>query len=439
MKIKNIHIFGGGTVEHITNHFSVCASAYGNTARNINKILSEDPRFDNFNIELELTKMAGGTSLETNNDISERIDVLRKNLNTKIIFFNCALVDFKPAYLHSYKETRSTMGSGGESLLDTEPNLILERFGKYESRLETNKIDMLELGLIPTSKIINSIRNGRKDIYLVGFKTTCGATRDEMYRKGLALCKSGGVNLVLVNDTKTRLNFIVVPEEATYCETTDRDVVLRELCDIVWHRSHLTFTQSNVIAGKPVSWQDERIPDSLRQVVNHVIKNNGYKPFGPNKITSGHFAIRLSDTEFLTSIRKTNLNDLEKTGMVYVKTDGPDTVLAYGAKPSVGGQSQRIVFKDHVGYDCIVHFHSELKNNHKDEIPIISQRENECGSIQCGIACSNGLKPFGNLKAVMLNNHGPNIIFNKNINPLEVIQFIDSNWDINKKTGGYQL
>lgn len=419
MKIKNIHIFGGGTVEHITNHFSVCAAAYGNTARNISKILSEDSRFDNFNIELELTKMAGGTSLETNNDISDRIDVLRKNLNTKIIFFNCALVDFKP----------ESLNQNGD---------ILQEFGKYTTRLNSRGSN-ISVTFKPAEKIIGSIRNGRKDIYLVGFKTTCGATRDEMYRKGLALCKSGGVNLVLVNDTKTRLNFIVVPEEATYCETTDRDAVLRELCDIVWYRSHLTFTQSNVIAGKPVSWQDERIPESLRQVVNHVIKNNGYKPFGPNKITSGHFAIRLSDTEFLTSIRKTNLNDLEKTGMVYVKTDGPDTVLAYGAKPSVGGQSQRIVFKDHVGYDCIVHFHSELKENHKDEIPIISQRENECGSIQCGIACSNGLKTFGNLKAVMLNNHGPNIVFNKDIDPQEVISFIDSNWDINTKTGGFQL
>ena len=81
---------------------------------------------------------------------------------------------------------------------------------------------------------------------------------------------------------------------------------------------------------------------------------------------------------------KSNFNDLDKNGMVYVKTDGPDTVLAYGAKPSVGGQSQRIIFNDHIGMDCVVHFHCPLKSNHVDDIPIVSQREVECGSHQCG-------------------------------------------------------
>jgi hypothetical protein len=158
-------------------------------------------------------------------------------------------------------------------------------------------------------------------------------------------------------------------------------------------------------------------------------------------VTAGHFACKLSDTEFLTSIRKTNLNDLEDIGLVYVKTDGPDTVIAYGAKPSVGGQSQRIVFNDHAGFDCIVHFHSELRKDHVDNISIISQRENECGSHQCGQATSSGLKEFrnGQIKAVMLDNHGPNIIFNRNIDPNIVIDFIKQNWDLTTKTGGYQF
>lgn len=35
--------------------------------------------------------------------------------------------------------------------------------------------------------------------------------------------------------------------------------------------------------------------------------------------------------------------------------------------------------------------------------------------------------------------YGPNIVFNKNIDPQEVIDFIESNFDLSSKTGGYQL
>jgi len=199
----------------------------------------------------------------------------------------------------------------------------------------------------------------------------------------------------------------------------------------------LTFTRSIVIEGDLVPWKDERIPNSIRKIVDFAIQSSAYKPFKGS--TVGHFAIKLSDTEFLTSVRKSNFNDLDKNGMVYVKTDGPDTVLAYGAKPSVGGQSQRIIFKDHEGMDCVVHFHCPLKENHPDDIRIVSQREVECGSHECGRNTSDNLKEFGNLKCVMLDNHGPNIVFNREIDPQEVISFIDRNFDLDKKTGGYNL
>lgn len=422
MKIKNIYIFGGGTISHIANHFAVCSPAYGTTVKYLKEIMQNDVRFENFHIHLELTKMAGG-SLETNGDVSNRIEELKSEPRTKIIFFNCALVDFKPITVVTNKNDL--------------PKECRKKLGKYEGRLDTHKIDGLTVDFQSDKKIISNIRNGRKDIFLVGFKTTCGATKQEMYEKGLRLCKEGSVNLVLVNDTKTHVNFIVTPEEAAYHESDDRNFVLRNLVDMTWHRSHLTFTQSTVVDGKPISWNDERIPNSIRTVVNYCIKGNAYKPF--NGSTVGHFAVKLSDTEFLTSIRKSNFNDLEKNGMVYVKTDGPDTVLAYGAKPSVGGQSQRIVFRNHEGMDCIVHFHSPFKVNRADDIPVVSQREVECGSHQCGKNTSDNLKQFGNIKAVMLNNHGPNIVFNKNTDPQEVIDFIDRNFDLSQKTGGYNL
>jgi DNA / pantothenate metabolism flavoprotein len=423
VKIKNVHIFGGGTVSHIANHFAICAPAYGTTAKTLRHIMEYDKRYGNMQVNMELTKMAGG-NLETNEDVAKRIEQLKSDSRTKIIFFNCALVDWKPNHGEYYNEY---------------PKKIIE-FGKYATRLETKNTNWVSLNLSPAEKIISNIRKGRKDIFLVGFKTTCGATKQEMYEKGLFLCKQGSVNLVLVNDTKTHVNFIVTPEEATYGDFGNRDETLKELVNITWHRSHLTFTQSTVVGGTPIEWNSEIVPYSLRTVVNYCIGKGAYKPIPEKKWTAGHFAYKVSDTEFLSSIRKSNLNEIDKIGLVYVKTDGPDTVIAYGAKPSVGGQSQRIVFRDHVGYDCIVHFHSELKKNHPDDIPIISQKEAECGSHECGKSTSNGLKEFNSgIKAVMLNNHGPNIVFNKNIDPQLVIDFIERNWDLNTKTGGYQI
>ena len=36
----------------------------------------------------------------------------------------------------------------------------------------------------------------------------------------------------------------------------------------------------------------------------------------------------------------------------------------------------------------------------------------------------------------MLDNHGPNIVFHHSIDPQEVIDFIDANFDLSNKTGG---
>lgn len=423
MKIKNIHIFGGGTVKHIASHLAISAVAYGTTAKKLEVLCKE--KFTTCNVHLELTRMAGGDKLETNEDIAERVEELKKSYDTKVVFFNCALCDYSPVVLKKYVNTQRD-----EPVFETD-------FGKYAGRVNSHEFPGLALEMLTSEKVIPRIRQNRKDIFLVAFKTTCGASKQEMYEKGLTLCKEASVNLVLVNDVKTRHNMIVTPEEAAYHETEDRDLVLKELVDMAFHRSHLSFTQSTVIVGNPVPWLDERVPASLRTVVNYCVEKNAYKAF--KSATIGHFAVKLSDTEFLTSIRKSNFNELNETGLVYVKTDGPDTVLAYGAKPSVGGQSQRIVFNDHPEMDCIVHFHCPLKYPSVDNIPIKSQREVECGSHQCGQQTSEGLKQFGNLKAVYLNNHGPNIVFNKSIDPQEVISFIENNFDLSIKTGGYNV
>lgn len=289
--------------------------------------------------------------------------------------------------------------------------------------------------IIPASPIgrAGMIRVNRKDIFAIAINLTSGASPEKQYIDGLNALKAAGVNLVFASDVDTGLCMVITPEEARYHETVNMISALRGLAEIVLLRSHLTFTRSTVVAGDPVPWDSPLVWPALREAVNYCIKQGAYKPF--RGVTVGHFACKLDDNTFLTSIRKSNFNNLEKNGLVKIVTDGPDSVIAYGAKPSVGGMSQRIIFHDHRDYDCIVHFHCPKKTGSK--VPEVSQREYECGSHECGQNTSNGLQRFGNLSAVFLQEHGPNIVFHHSINPQEVIDFIEANFDLEGKTGGY--
>lgn len=419
---KKVVILGGGTVSYVRNHLALSTPAYGTTAKLLKKLCLEHS--DKLDINLVLTKMADfNSNIETPLDVSNYVDnCIIADPSVKIVFFNAAIVDFS-------------------GFIDDGDNLTVS--GKYSPRLETRVSTDSEISraykmsLMPNLKIISKIRKTRKDIFLIGFKTTCGADPQKQYLSGLNLVKEASCNLVLANDTKTRLNMVITPEEAAYHQSNDRETSLRGLVEMAYLRSHLTFTRSTVVSGDPVSWDSELVPASIRQVVNHCVDQGAYKPF--NGATVGHFAVKVNDTTFLTSKRKTNFNEISKIGLVKVQTDGPDSVVAYGDKPSVGGQSQRIVFSEHKDCDCIVHFHSPLKESAKNDIPVVSQREVECGSHQCGQNTSRNLKKFGNLYAVMLDQHGPNIVFNRDIDPQEVISFIDSNFDLQNKTGGYNL
>lgn len=418
MDKKQIAIIGGGTISWIRNHLALSAPAYGKTACKLTEIC-EKVFGDTMDIRLYLTRMAENTNpdldkyegmyrLETNEDIEKLIDDLVSSNTTKIVFFNASMVDFK-AY--------------AEGILGH----------KDLPRLKTSGGHEYELALEPTDKVIKKVRQFRKDIFLIGFKQTHGLDADAQYIEGLGLCKSASCNLVLANDTKTRLNMVITPEEARYHVTTNRREALEGLVNMTKLRSHLTFTRSTVVSGEPVDWNSGEVPDSLRKCVEFCVKAGAYKPFRGS--TVGHFACKIAPNEFLTSIRRSNFNDIEKLGLVRVKTDGPDTVLAYGAKPSVGGQSQRIIFGEHPEYDCVLHFHCPKLAG--SEVPEVSQYAVECGSHQCGQNTSNGLKRFGNLSAVYLENHGPNIVFNRNIDPEEVIKFVQDNFDLDQKTGGF--
>lgn len=407
---KQIYVCGGGTFNFIRNHLALSAPAFGKTAKELFKLSQK--KFTNMDVNLILTKMADSNSdLVTNADVSKWADKIINDNSTKIVFFSFAMADFE--------------GQIDDVISD-----------KYAERLQTSDGEQTII-LTPAEKVLNKIRKTRKDIFLVGFKTTCNLSDEEMFTKGLYLMKKNSCNLVLVNDTARKRNMIVTPEESTYAVTDDREKALTELVDMAFLRSHLSFTRSTVVDGKPVDWNSPEVYPSLRKVVNFCIAEGAYKIF--NGSTVGHFACKLNENTFLTSIRKTNFNDIHKNGLVKVVTDGEDSVIAYGAKPSVGGQSQRLIFNQHPDFDCIVHFHCPLKDDHKNDIPVVSQREFECGSHQCGENTSKGLGIFNNGKiaCVMLDNHGPNIVFNHKIEPEEVIQFIQDNFDLQGKTLGF--
>lgn len=413
MDKKKVIIYGGGTVNYVRNHLSLCAQAYGGTARRLANLCAT--YLPNLEVDLRLTKMAcsGQSDLETNQHIAKDLEDVIESDRTKVVIMSAALCDFE--------------GSIGEL-----PS------GKHGRRLDSRMEEHLSMNLTPAKKLISMIRKKRKDIFLVGFKNTCNLNPLEQYIKGINLCKEASCNLVFANDSYTRLNMIITPEEARYAETTNRDEALIELLKMINLRSHLTFTRSTVVSGEPVSWNSDLVPSALKEVVNFCIAKKAYKSvvnYDTSGITAGHFACKIDDTTFLTSIRRTDFNRLNEVGLVKIVTDGPDTVLAYGAKPSVGGQSQRIVFRDHPDTDCIVHFHCPIKAD--SQVPIVSQKEFECGSHECGKNTSQGLKKFGNLYAVYLDNHGPNIVFNRNIDPKEVINFIETNFDLLQKTGGF--
>ena len=409
---KLVHVVGGGTRQYIDgSHLYLGSKAMGNTARRIAELCREHGSV--MDVELTLTAMAGGDSaLDSNQDLAQLVNRLVADDRTKIVFWTPSVLDFE---------------------------LLTER---SEGRMKTSDGER-PATLRPTRKLLEEFRHGshgRKDIFLVACKQTAGASEADLYQQALLLLKRSGANLVLANDALSRVNMIVVPEEGVYSVTTDRDAALRELVTIAYLRSHLTFTRSTVVDGEAVPWNSTLIPDTLRFVVDHCIKGNAYKLV--NGVTAGHFAVKLSDSEFLTSKRRTNFNQLHQIGLVKVTTDGPDNVLAYGSKPSVGGQSQRIVFSEHPGLDCIVHFHCLLREG--SEVPVVSQREYECGSHECGQNTSRGLGEFtladgSVIKAVFLDNHGPNIVFQSTLDPVLVIEFIEQHFILEEKTGGYQL
>lgn len=415
---KKIVVIGGGTFEPVRAHLSLSAPAFGETAIAFSGIMMRtlSQLGDDTGVQLVLTKMADRESnLLTNDDVEKFVDELIADQDVRAIVFNVALCDFK--------------GQIGDV-----PS------GKKAKRLESREINE-PIVLTPTDKIIGKIRKTRKDIFVVGFKTTAGASQDVMYAKAMRLLKSNSLNLVVANDIETYTNFIVAPEETRYEITHNRTTLLIVLAKMVASRIKNTFTRSTIVDGPAIDWNSEAVPENLREVVSFCIQEGAYKEVLGK--TAGHFAVKVDDQTILTSIRKSNFNELQKVGLVKVTSRNKNEVIAQGFRPSVGGQSQRIVFSEHPELDCIVHFHCPLREDGvlKSWIATAEQWPNECGSHECGANTSRNLVPIqlgdgDSLEVVFLKDHGPNIVFNRKTPAHKIKQFIAQNFDLKAKTGG---
>lgn len=463
MHKKKIYIISGGTFVDIAPHFSLASRAFGQVGTALEREFLGQADSKSYSVIPVFTAMASGQwakferglydevqrlfeaagirgGIVTNDDLLTFVRHLKTLADTKIIVMAAAVCDWAPVDL-----TQMAIESHR-----TRPVDFGRKTRRLKTRLPTGVPNELSLELRPSSKIISEIRAGdnpRKDIFVVGFKTTASATQNEQYLAALGMMKENSLNLVLANDIDTSCNLIVTPEEARYpaliqnpAAPMSRQQVLSFLVRMTLSRSEGQFTRSTVVGGEEdlVPWKDERIPDNLRQVVDWCLANGAYKPVttSKGKKTVGHFAVKLADGQFLTSLRKTNFNtDLQARGLVRIETVGGSQVIAHGARPSVGGQSQRAVFRENPDTDCIVHFHCPLREGSED-VSIVAQWPNECGSHQCGEATAAGLRQHGALRAVMLDNHGPNIVFSKDVPAEEVIRFIQNNFDLTQKTGG---
>lgn len=395
------HVIGGGTVFHVRPHLALCAPAYGTVARQLHAMLREKGE----DATLHLTRMGGDPrGPETNGDVAELVDRLVADPKTKRIFLASALCDF-------------------------EGSIDGEQSGKDAPRLRTAE-GARTMELYPADKIVSRIRKTRKDVFLVAFKTTAGATAQAQYEAGLTLLKRSSANLVLANDVHARRNMVIAPELARYHETTDREAALRGLVEMTLLRSALHFIRTNVVPGELVPWTSPEVPRTLRAVVEHCVSRGAYKPF--NGVTVGHFAWREGPTTLVSSRRKQNFNDERGRDLVRVEVER-DRLVAYGAKPSAGTRSQWMVLSSFLDEDCIVHFHCPMRPG--ADVPLRSQREYECGSHECGENTRRGMKRFGELAAVMLDQHGPNVIFPRAIDPAVVIDFLEQRFDLGRRTG----
>lgn len=267
MTKQQIHIIGGGTVSHVRPHLALACPTYGTTAYDIRDIIHDIRTEIEADIHMYITKMGGRSYertvvsggryfhptgeeallqdilndpiLETNEDVARLIDRLVEDPDPKIIFMPVGMVDFEV----------EGIGIGHDTVLEP---------GKHLSRLSTHDQNNITLRLKPTEKIIRRIKKNRKDIFLVGFKTTAGLDMPELFTAGLSLLREADCDLVLASDIHSNINMVVTPEEVPYAPTIEREQTLISLVAMTLQRSKTT---------RVMSWNSK---EDLQEVVDRV-------------------------------------------------------------------------------------------------------------------------------------------------------------------------
>lgn len=196
MNKRKIVVIGGGTMVHITPHFSLCAPAYGKVAKSIhNELCTKSGKDDSI---LVLTKMAQSDpqlspSIETNEDLSQYVDFLLNDDSVKCIVMCAAVCDFEPKKLTQTNDT------------------LLYKFGKSQERLSSTY--NVSLNLKPSEKIISKIKQKRPDIFLVTFKTTSGVSDEKTISLGTLSKEKNKSDIVFANDIKKKNNFLIYSDK----------------------------------------------------------------------------------------------------------------------------------------------------------------------------------------------------------------------------------
>lgn len=183
---RKVIIFTGGTMVHVSPHFSLCAPAFGTVGTDIAQEL-----FFDFDVTLYSSYMAGGRDFNTNEDLKALLKkILKEAPENSIIIMAAAVCDFRPQYLRS-------------------DGYCTTQFGKDQPRLSSDR--GLALDLVPAEKLVQGIKKKRPDITLVTFKTTAGESWNDLIKKAGKNIEATGADLVFANDIVSHLNALVFP------------------------------------------------------------------------------------------------------------------------------------------------------------------------------------------------------------------------------------
>ena len=481
---KKVYIICGGTVVHVAPHLALSAQAKGSVGVKIFDRLNFHKEIvgPNKGVEFvlvpttmafyecrnainqdywDLLKAAGLKKLETYKHVWKLVEYIKNQEDTKGIILPAAICDYQPRVVKKIDmNNRKTL-----------TDLVISDPGKKADRLKTSEGNM-SIEITPTEKIVKSIRKGlpavkvnkdkrkvrkaikgRKDIFLVSFKTLAGDSVEQNYKVGLKSLKDNGSNLVFINDIKNKYNMIMTPEEYVY-SYTDRNNAVDELCSMIWDRIDLTYHRT-FVKGRDRADLEElskkgSIPMNFVQVLKHLFSSKAYKTvevIDPTKkgskkfkqISVGHFGCKVEGEEDfyrISSVRSSNHNEALYKCLIKIVSEEDNLITVTGGKASVGEHTQRAIY-DKLGNkaDSIVHFHCPMKEGSK--VNIAPQKPFQCGTDECALNTKDGMEEVSpGIYAVHLEGHGPNIAFSKDVPTQELIEFIDSNWDLSKKEDG---